>query len=260
MTESVMYFGIGFALATLIGLLVVLPVYHRALRSSVEQSRADVHQLEQQLAVALAERSTLQREIAAIKRDAEKTWTSERIESALFRERINDVADEVARITQALKSPGSLIEPVSGYVAPATGTKRLTGRPAINSASGEAGTNTGALADRICALRTVASRATANQHSMEVRYDPPDFRRRMLTAERRSGNEIFAQRQSADDDRVEANLSDEARCDINSVRVVAGDRNADEFALPVRGRRQLGIVDRVEGAHDMRAREQFRRR
>ena len=95
---------------------------------------------------------------------------------------------------------------------------------------------------------------------MEVRYDLPDFRRRMLAAERRSGNQIFAHRQSADDDGVETNLSDEARCDINSVRVVAGDRNPDEFALPVRVRRQLGIVDRVESAHDMRAGQQFRRR
>ena len=96
--------------------------------------------------------------------------------------------------------------------------------------------------------------------SMELRYDLLDFRRRMLTAERRSGNQIFAHRQSADDDRLETNLSDEARRDINSVRVVAGDRNRGKFALPVRGRRQLGIVDRVEGAHDMRARQQFRRR
>jgi len=90
--------------------------------------------------------------------------------------------------------------------------------------------------------------------SMEVRYDLPYFRRRMLAAERRSGNEIFAHRQSADDDRVETNFSDETRRDINSVRVVAGDRNPDEFALPVRVRRQVGIVDRVESAHDMRAR------
>ena len=95
---------------------------------------------------------------------------------------------------------------------------------------------------------------------MEVRYDLPDFRRRMLAAERRSGNQIFPHRQSADDDGVETNLSDEARRDINSVRVVAGDRNPDEFALPVRVRRQLGIVDRVESAHDMRARQEFRRR
>jgi hypothetical protein len=95
---------------------------------------------------------------------------------------------------------------------------------------------------------------------MKVRYDSPDFRRRMLAAERRSRNQIFAHRQSADDDGVETNLSDETRRDINSVRVVAGDRNPDEFALPVRFRRQLGVVDRVESAHDMRARQQFRRR
>ena len=72
---------------------------------------------------------------------------------------------------------------------------------------------------------------------MEVRYDLPDFCRRMLAAERRSGNQIFAHRQSPDDDGVEADLSDEARRDINSVRVIAGDRNSDEFALPVRIRR-----------------------
>ena len=95
---------------------------------------------------------------------------------------------------------------------------------------------------------------------MEICYDLPDFRRRMLAAERHSGNQIFAYRQSADDDGVETNLSDEARRDINSVRVVAGDWNPDEFALPVRVRRQLGIVDRVESPHDMRARQEFRRR
>jgi len=72
---------------------------------------------------------------------------------------------------------------------------------------------------------------------MEVRYDLPDFRRRMLAAERRSGNQIFAHRQSPDDYGVEANLSDEARCNINRVRVVASDRNSDEFTLPVRVRR-----------------------
>jgi hypothetical protein len=65
---------------------------------------------------------------------------------------------------------------------------------------------------------------------MEVCYDLPDFRRRMLAAERRSGNQIFAHRQSPDDDGVETNLSDEARRDINSVRVVAGDRNYEARA------------------------------
>jgi len=104
------------------------------------------------------------------------------------------------------------------------------------------------------------ARQTIACRLMEVRYDLPDFCRRMLAAERRSGNQIFANRQSADDDGVETNLADEAQRDINSVRVVAGDRNSDEFALPVRVRRQLGIVDRIESAHDMHARQEFRRR
>jgi hypothetical protein len=95
---------------------------------------------------------------------------------------------------------------------------------------------------------------------MEVRYDLPDFRRRMLAAERRSGDQIFAHRQSADDDGVETNLSDEARRYIDSVRVVAGDWNSDEFALPVRVCRQLGRANRVESAHDMLARQEFCRR
>src|SRR5262249_32900385 len=102
--------------------------------------------------------------------------------------------------------------------------------------------------------------ASAACRLMEVRYGLPDFRRRMLAAERRSRNQIFAHRQSADDDGVETNLSDEARRHTDSVRVVAGDRNSDEFALPVRVRRHLGGADRVESAHDMRARQEFRRR
>jgi chorismate mutase len=162
MAQSVIYFGIGIFVAAVLGLLVVVHVRYRERLGSADQFRADIRQLEQQLAVALAERGKLQREIAVIKRDAEKTWTTERIETALFRERINDVADELARITQTLESPGSLIAPASGYVAPATGTKRQTGRLAIDSASGDACINTGALADRIRALRTVASGATAN--------------------------------------------------------------------------------------------------
>jgi hypothetical protein len=90
MTERVMYFEIGFLVATLFGLLIVLRVHHRSLRlGSTDQFR-----LEQQVTVALDERSKLQREIALIKIDAETIWAAERIESALFRERTNDIAYE----------------------------------------------------------------------------------------------------------------------------------------------------------------------
>jgi hypothetical protein len=56
--------------------------------------------------------------------------------------------------------------------------------------------------------------------SMEVRYDLPNFRRRMLAAERRSGNQIFAHRQSADDDGVKTNIG--ARRDGLLDRFVSG--------------------------------------
>ena len=166
MTEPVMYFGIGFFVATLLGLLVVVRVHHPALHfGSVDQFDADVRQLEQQLAVALAERSRLQREIAAIKRDAKQTWAAERIESALFRERINDVAYEVVRITRSLDTPGSSIRPISANAALVIEHGSRTQTLIINGASGEASATTmhmGALADRIHALRTTASRVAAN--------------------------------------------------------------------------------------------------
>jgi len=100
-----------------------------------------------------------------VKRDVELTWAAERIESALFRERINDVACEVVRITRALESPGLSIEPISAYATLVIGHGRRTQTPDIDSTSGEATAptmHTGALADRIRALRTTASRAAAN--------------------------------------------------------------------------------------------------
>ena len=160
MTEPVMFFGIGFFVAALLGLLVVVRVHNRKRLGNVDQFRAD----QEQLAIALAERSKLQRQIAAMKRDAELTWTAERIESALIRERINDVACEVVRITEALQRPGSSIEPISAYAARVPGHEERTAILGINDASGEARTitNAGAPVDRVRALRTVASRAAAN--------------------------------------------------------------------------------------------------
>jgi len=147
-------------------LLVVVRVHHRALHfGSVDQFHADVRQLEEQLAVALGERTKLQREIAAIKRDAELTWAAERVESALFRERINDVAYEVVRITRSLETPGSSIGPMPANAALVIEHGSRTQTLNINSASAETSAttmHTGALADRIRALRTTASRAAAN--------------------------------------------------------------------------------------------------
>jgi chromosome segregation ATPase len=137
--------------------------------STVDRFRADISQLEAQLAAALDERAKLQREIVTMKRDAETTWAAERVENALLRERINDVAAEVARLTAALEGPGSPIESMLAAEVPAL--DRGIGRTAadIYGSRDEAGAaidspqqGKGTLADRIRALQSGASRVASN--------------------------------------------------------------------------------------------------
>jgi hypothetical protein len=133
-----------------------------------------VAQFEAQLAAAFAERDKLQTELATMKREAESTWASERVENALLRERINDVAAEVARLTAALEGPGSPIEamlasgaPVlargtpsgnGGGVANGNGGKGTRGEAGLASQSASDAEQKSTLADRIRALQTSASR------------------------------------------------------------------------------------------------------
>ncbi len=137
---------------------------------AVDKFRADISQLEAQLAAAIDERTRLQREIAIMKRDAETTWAAERVENALLRERINDVAAEVARLTAVLEGPGSPIESMLAEAIPDIGQARAARAPGVNGTSADAGDatmdspqdNKGTLADRIRALQTTASRAASN--------------------------------------------------------------------------------------------------
>ncbi len=118
-------------------------------RETADAARADNSQLRVQLAQANEERARLQQEITAIKRDTEQAWTSERVENALLRERINDIAAEIARLTMALEGPGSPIEAI------------LATAPASNGAGAGQGHGApagGNLADRIRALQRRASR------------------------------------------------------------------------------------------------------
>ncbi len=125
--------------------------------SAVDRFRADIAQLEAQLAAAIDERGKLQREVGGMKRDAELTWAAERVENALLRERINDVAAEVARLTATLEGPGSPIESMleAATVGPATAGRDSAGTENGNTAAG----NT--LADRIRALQSTASRVAS---------------------------------------------------------------------------------------------------
>ena len=75
--------------------------------------------LEEQLKQSQDERAKLQHEIATMKREVEATWATERMENAVLRERINDVAAEVARLTSALEGPGSPIDTILAATPPA---------------------------------------------------------------------------------------------------------------------------------------------
>src|ERR1700744_4835405 len=66
--------------------------------------------VEEQLRVAREDRSKLQRDINAIQQQAESSWATERMENALLRERINDIAAEVAKLAIQLEGPNSPIE------------------------------------------------------------------------------------------------------------------------------------------------------
>jgi chromosome segregation ATPase len=137
--------------------------------SAADKFRADIEQLEAQLAAAIEDRSRLQREVSAMKRDAETTWAAERVENALLRERINDVAAEVARLTAVLEGPGSPIETILAQAVPDRGQARGARVQNFNGTSGEGGGHgrdtpddgKGSLADRIRALQTTASRAAS---------------------------------------------------------------------------------------------------
>jgi chromosome segregation ATPase len=108
--------------------------------------------VEEQLRAARDERGKLQREMNAIQQQAESSWATERMENALLRERINDIAAEVAKLAMQLEGPNSPIEamlatePAKGAV---NGTAPHGGQP-------EGG---GTLAERIRALQAHASRA-----------------------------------------------------------------------------------------------------
>jgi chromosome segregation ATPase len=131
-------------------------------RVTTETLRAEKGIAEDQLKQAQEERTRLLSEIDKMKRDAESAWAAERMENAVMRERINDVAAEVARLTGLLEGPGSAIDSILANDtprAPAPVASSGNGNGNGNghgAANGEAGK--GSLADRIRALQSRASR------------------------------------------------------------------------------------------------------
>jgi chromosome segregation ATPase len=125
-----------------------------------EKLRADKAAVEEQLRAAREERAKLQREMNAIQQQAESSWQTERMENALLRERINDIAAEVAKLAMQLEGPNSAIEAMlaaDSAAAPAMSAPRAANDATATPAPAESGGGT--LADRIRALQAHASRA-----------------------------------------------------------------------------------------------------
>ncbi|WP_298256501.1 hypothetical protein [Bradyrhizobium sp.] len=122
---------------------------------ALDKLKAEKAAAEEQLRVARDERAKLQRDINAIQQQAESSWQTERMENALLRERINDIAAEVAKLAIQLEGPNSPIEALLAAepARPANGTVNGT------ASHGTAGEGGGTLAERIRALQAHASRA-----------------------------------------------------------------------------------------------------
>src|SRR2546423_5080795 len=114
-------------------------------------------QLDEQPAesATLARVQELQRELAAAKRDVENAGAYERMENAVLRERIDEVAAEVARLTATLEGPDSPIETILNAARPAA----AAGNGPSPSVAPLAGESKGTLAQRIRALQARAARA-----------------------------------------------------------------------------------------------------
>jgi chromosome segregation ATPase len=131
-----------------------------------EKLRTEKAAVEEQLRIARDERAKLQRDINAIQQQAESSWATERMENALLRERINDIAAEVAKLAMQLEGPNSPIEAMLATepVIPPKPARPANGATASSAAtSGGVPEGGGTLAERIRALQSHASRARQQQ-------------------------------------------------------------------------------------------------
>jgi chromosome segregation ATPase len=133
---------------------------------AMEKLKTEKAAVEEQLRIARDERAKLQRDINAIQQQAESSWATERMENALLRERINDIAAEVAKLAMQLEGPNSAIETMlaaADPAVPAKAPKPANGVAANGPAPSSVPEGGGTLAERIRALQSHASRARQQQ-------------------------------------------------------------------------------------------------
>jgi chromosome segregation ATPase len=127
--------------------------------SAVAKLQADKIAAEEELRVAREDRAKAMAEIVVARRQTQEAWATERMENAVLRERINDIAAEVAKLAVTLEGSDSTIANILS-VAPALGEAQQTA--AVNGDATDAG---GTLASRIRALQAFASRAQQQPQS-----------------------------------------------------------------------------------------------
>jgi chromosome segregation ATPase len=128
---------------------------------ALEKLRSEKAALEHQLGIARDERAKAQRDLSAMQQQAESSWATERMENALLRERINDIAAEVAKLAMQLEGPNSAIDAIlAAEPAPPIALKPANDVPAHGAdPDNVVPIGGGTLADRIRALQSHASRA-----------------------------------------------------------------------------------------------------
>src|SRR5229473_5011692 len=125
---------------------------------AIEKLRIEKAAVEEQLRIARDERAKLRRDLTAIQQQAESSWATERMENALLRERINDIAAEVAKLAMQLEGPNSPIEAMlASEVPPARPVRPANGAAANDLGSAGNAPQGGTLAERIRALQSHAS-------------------------------------------------------------------------------------------------------
>lgn len=121
---------------------------------SLNKLQAAKSVVEDKLRAALEEKANLQRNLRTIQQQAEGAWATERTENAVLRERINDIAAEVARLAMQLEGPGSTIEAI--LTADRSGSQNdINGRVRAEAAAREPNLT---LADRIRLLQSQTSK------------------------------------------------------------------------------------------------------
>lgn len=122
----------------------------RSYNATVEALKGEKSMNEGALAQVRQDRDRLQREVETLKAQAEANWSNERVEGALLRERINDVAAEVVRLAANFEGTNSPIQKI--LEQPSSARQNGNGRPAeVPPTNGGEGPMS--LADRIRALQ-----------------------------------------------------------------------------------------------------------